>query len=76
MNLRVEKKVIWNGLEFQGYEIVGIEWLFRGDIFYVLTEYFYNKSNKNIRRLVKHQFEVGNDVNVDEVIERVHKMYE
>jgi hypothetical protein len=76
MSLRVEKPVKWNNQDFAGYEIVGIEWAFRGDIFYVLTEYFWKSSSKNIRRLVKHQFEVGNDVNVDEMINEVHKMHE
>lgn len=75
MGLRVEKNVEWNGQEFTGYEIVGVEWIFRSDTFNVLTEYFFNRHNKNIRKLVKHEFKVGNDVNVDDVIKQVHKLH-
>jgi hypothetical protein len=75
MSLRVEKNVEWNNQEFTGYEIVGVEWIFRSDSFNVLTEYFFNRHNKNIRKLVKHEFKVGNDVNVDDVIKQVHKLH-
>ncbi len=70
------KPVVWNNQEFVGYEIIGIEWLFRGDYFYVLTDYFFKSATQNTRRLVKHQFEVGNEVNVDEMINLVHKIHE
>lgn len=75
MSLKINKDVEWNGQVFSGYEIVGVEWIFRSDTFNVLTEYFYNIHNKNIRRLVKHEFKVGNDVNVDEVIKKVHELH-
>lgn len=74
MSLRVEKKVIWGDQEFAGYEIIGVEWMFRRDEFFVITEYFWK--NKNIRRLIKHKFQAGNDVNVDELIDKVHKLHE
>lgn len=76
MNLRVQKNVRWNGQDFIGYEIVGIEWIFRSDTFNVLTDYLFNVKGKDIRRLYKHQFNVGNDVNVDEVINMVHKLHQ
>jgi hypothetical protein len=73
MGTKVKKDVMWGNQQFNGYEIIGIEWLFRNDTIYVLTEYFYN--NQNIRRLVKHPFGGGNDVNVDELIQKVHKLH-
>jgi hypothetical protein len=76
MSLKVEKQITWNGQQFSGYEIVGIEWIFRGDIFYVLTEYFWNAKTQNIRKVIKHEFKVSNDVNVDEMINKVHKLHE
>ena len=60
--------------EFQGYEIVGIEWIFRSDSFSVLTEYF--RRNPKLRRLVKHSFPVGNDVDVDKMINLVHNLHQ
>jgi hypothetical protein len=72
MGLKVKKDVMWGNQQFNGYEIIGIEWLFRNDTIYVLTEYFY--TNQNVRRLVKHPFPGGTDVNVDKLIEQVHKL--
>lgn len=75
MSRKVVKPVIWDGQEYTGYEIVGVEWIFDSDTFNVMTEYFYNRHNRNIRKLVKHNFKVGNDVDVDGVINMVHKLH-
>jgi hypothetical protein len=75
MSRKVIKPVMWNDQEYTGYEIVGVEWIFNSDTFNVMTEYFYNRHNKNIRKLVKHNFDVGNDVDVDGVINMVHKLH-
>lgn len=73
MNLRVEKKVMWGNEEFSGYEIIGVEWLFRNNKFSVITDYFWK--NKNIRRVIRHDFQVGNEVNINELIDKVHKLH-
>jgi ABC-type sulfate transport system substrate-binding protein len=75
MGLSVNKHIEYNGQEYTGYEIVGVEWIFTSDTFNVMTEYFYKAHNKNIRKLVKHNFKVGNDVDVDGVINMVHKLH-
>lgn len=73
MSLKVEKPVMWGNEEFSGYEIIGVEWFFKRNEFFVLTEYFWK--NKNIRRLIKHKFDVTKEVNVDELIEKVHSLH-
>ena len=73
MGLRTKKQVVWGDEIYDGFEIIGIEWLFRSDTIYVLTEYFY--SNKNIRRLVRHPFPGGQNVNVDQLIEQVQQLH-
>jgi hypothetical protein len=73
--LKIEKKISVGNQEFDGYEITGVEWIFKSDTLYVLTEYIYNKRNKNVKRLVKYPFIVGNDINIDELIDQVHKYH-
>lgn len=75
MGLSVNKHIEYNGQVFHGYEIVGVEWFFKTDSMYILTEYFFSKENKNIRKLIKHKFSVGSDVNVDDLILKVHQLH-
>ena len=73
MSLRVEKKVMWGNEEFSGYEIAGVEWFFKRNEFFVITEYFWK--NKNIRRVIRHKFDVGQDIDINELIEKVHNLH-
>jgi hypothetical protein len=75
MGLKVDRPIIWNDQEFSGYEIVGVEWIFKTDKMYILTEYYFRRYGKNIRRLIKHEFSVGTDVNVDHLINQVHNYH-
>jgi hypothetical protein len=52
-----------------------VEWIFKTDKMYILTEYYFRRYGKNIRRLIKHEFSVGTDVNVDHLINQVHNYH-
>jgi hypothetical protein len=73
MSLKVKKSIILNDQQFDGYEIVGLEWTFRDNKISILTEYFY--LNRNVRRLIKHQFKATQDVDVNQLIDKVHELH-
>lgn len=71
--LRVQKPVSWENVEYSGYEVYSIEWILGKDEFYVCVVYFSGK--KKYHKLVKHRFQVGNNVDIDEMIKMVHKLH-
>lgn len=72
--LRVIKNIVWDNTEYTGYEIYSIEWILGKDEFNVVVVYLNTKNKFN--KIVKHKFEVGNDVNIDEMINKVHILHD
>ena len=71
--LKVTKPVTWENTEYTGYEIYSVEWVLGKDDFYVVVVYLNTKHKFN--KIVKHKFKVGNNVDIDKMINQVHKMH-
>lgn len=66
----VHKKVIVDGVEYEHYQIKKIEWdLDTLNIGVVII--YYDNENKFGSKIKTHYFNVGNNVDVDELIEKV-----
>jgi hypothetical protein len=66
----VHKKVIVDGVEYEHYQIKKIEWdLDTLNIGVVVI--YYDNENKFGSKIKTHYFNVGNDIDVDDLIEKV-----
>lgn len=66
----VHKKVIVDGVEYEHYQIKKIEWdLDTLNIGVVII--YYDNENKFGSKIKTHYFNVGNNVDVDDLIEKV-----
>lgn len=72
--LKVTKPITWDNVEYTGYEVYGIEWVLAKDEFYVVVVYLNNKRRFN--KVVKHKFDVGNNVDIDNMINKVHSLHD
>lgn len=71
--LGVKRKVIVDGIEYEGYEILSVEWELKTNLFGVKV--IYTDDDTKTKRLKTHYFRVGNDVNINEIIDEVHKLH-
>ena len=66
----VHKKVIVDGVEYEHYQIKKIEWDL--DTLNIgLVVIYYDNENKFGSKIKTHYFNVGNDIDVDDLIEKV-----
>jgi hypothetical protein len=66
----VHKKVIVDGVEYEHYQIKKIEWdLDTLNIGVVVI--YYDNENKFGSKIKTHYFNVGNDIDVDDLIDKV-----
>ena len=66
----VHKKVIVDGVEYEHYQIKKIEWDLDTLNIGVIVIY-YDNENKFGSKIKTHYFNVGNDIDVDDLIEKV-----
>lgn len=71
--LAVKKQVIVDGIQYEGYEIISVEWELQTNLFGVKV--IYTDDDTRTKRLKTHYFRVGNDVNINEIIEETHKLH-
>lgn len=71
--LAVRKKVIVDGIEYEGYEILSVEWELKTNLFGVKV--IYTDDDTKTKRLKTHYFRVENDVDINEIIDEVHKLH-
>ena len=66
--------IVLDGIEFDRYEIVSVEWNLRTGVFSVMVEYLNLTQSKKLART--YPLEVGGDVSINEVIETIHQLHE
>ena len=73
MGLVIEKQVELEGESYSGYRIVSVEWELETNRFFVKV--LYHKDKFKHHKLVSHKFVVENDIDVNEMIEKVHNIH-
>lgn len=71
--LAVKKQVIVDGIQYEGYEIISVEWELQTNLFGVKV--IYTDDDTKTKKLKTHYFRVGNDVDINEIIDEVHKLH-
>lgn len=71
--LGVKKQVIVDGIQYEGYEIISVEWELQTNLFGVKV--IYTDDDTKTKKLKTHYFRVGNDVDINEIIDEVHKLH-
>jgi hypothetical protein len=71
--LAVKKKVIVDEVEYEGYEIFSVEWELKNNLFGVKV--IYTDNDTETKKLKTHYFRVGDDVNINEIIDEIHKLH-
>ena len=71
--LAVKKKVIVDDIEYEGYEILSVEWELKTNLFGVKV--IYTDDDTKTKRLKTHYFRVGNNVEINDIIDEVHKLH-
>ncbi len=72
--LEVKKKVLVDDVEYEGYQILSVEWDLQNDLFGVKV--IYTDEDTKTKKLKTHYFRVGNDVDINKIIEQVHQLHE
>jgi hypothetical protein len=72
--LEVKQKVIIDDVEYEGYQILTVEWDLQNDLFGVKVIYI--DEDTKTKKLKTHYFRVGNDVDINEIIKKVHQLHE
>jgi len=70
----VHKKVIVDGVEYEHYQIKKIEWDLDTLNIGVIVIY-YDNENKFGSKIKTHYFNVGNDIDVDDLIKKVKQIH-
>jgi len=70
----VHKKVIVDGVEYEHYQIKKIEWDLETLIIGVMVIY-YDNENKFGSKIKTHYFNVGNEIDVDDLIDKVKSIH-
>lgn len=71
--LAVKRKVIVDEVEYEGYEILSVEWELKANLFGVKV--IYTDDDTRTKRLKTHYFRVGDNVDINEIIEEIHKLH-
>ena len=71
--LAVKRKVIVDDVEYEGYEILSVEWELKTNLFGVKV--IYTDDDTKTKRLKTHYFRVGNNVEINDIIEETHKLH-
>lgn len=71
--LEVKKNIIVDGIQYEGYEIISVEWELKTNLFGVKV--IYTDEDTKTKKLKTHYFRVGNDVDINEIIDEVHKLH-
>ena len=71
--LRVEKPVVWDNIEYTGYEIYSVEWVLGKNQFFCVVVYL--SKSKKYSKVVKHKFDVTDDVDINDIINKVHQLH-
>lgn len=71
--LAVKKNIIVDGIQYEGYEIISVEWELKTNLFGVKV--IYTDEDTKTKKLKTHYFRVGNDVDINEIIDEVHKLH-
>ena len=67
--LAVKRKVIVDDVEYEGYEILSVEWELKTNLFGVKV--IYTDDDTKTKRLKTHYFRVGNNVEINDIIEEL-----
>ena len=70
----VHKQVIMDGVQYEHYQIKKIEWDLESLIIGVMVIY-YDDENKFGSKIKTHYFNVGNNIDVDDLIEKVKDIH-
>jgi len=72
--LVVDKKINVDGIEYEGYEILSVEWDLQNDLFSVKV--LYKDDDYKTKRVKNHYFRVPDQVDINEIIEQIHKIHD
>ena len=73
-DMLVHKRVIMDGVQYEHYQIKKIEWDLETLIIGVMVIY-YDDENKFGSKIKTHYFNVGNNIDVDDLIEKVKDIH-
>lgn len=72
-NLFYSGPILLDGVVYEGYEIISVEWNLKTNVFSVKVEYLnLTQSRKTARN---YPLKVGGDVLINEVIETIHQQH-
>ena len=66
--------ILIDGVAYDRYEIISVEWNLQTNIFSVKVYYLNQSQSKSTTRT--YPLEVGGDVSINEVIETIHQLHE
>lgn len=72
--LVVDKKIFIDGVEYEGYTILSVEWDLQNDLFGVKV--IYRDTDTATKKLKTYYFKVGNEVDINDIIKQTHQLHD